>query len=222
MMSADNWIVTASLIAFWLLYFAVHSLLASLWLKQKVAVHFPNFMPAYRLAFNVTAVVLLLPIAWIMLAHSWPQVWQWNGGGKIVANGLAVFAVVGFVWSLKYYDMQEFIGLSQWRGHVTAVEEQEHLKISPLHRFVRHPWYFFALVIVWSRDMDVAQFISSVMVSIYFLVGSRFEERKLLTYYGERYRQYMGRVPGLLLWPGRVLSVKEARELEPSSQSHQP
>lgn len=198
----------------WLLYFLVHSLLASLWVKQKVAARWPRFMPSYRLMFNAIAVLLLLPIFWVMEIYTWPQVWQWHGAARMLVNALALMAMFGFVWSLRYYDMQEFIGMRQWRGKIIAVAEQEHLKISPLHRFVRHPWYFFAMVILWTRDMNLAQLILNVMVSLYFFVGSRFEERKLLAYSGERYRQYMQRVPGLFPWPGRVLSAKEARELE--------
>lgn len=213
-MTPDTWLNTLTLLAAWLLYFVVHSLLASLKVKQWVAAHWPGFMPAYRLVFNALAIFLLLPIVWIMAAHVWPVVWQWQGAMRVVSTTLTILAALGFVWSLQYYDMQEFLGIRQWRGQVTTVEEQEHLKISPLHRFVRHPWYFFAMVLLWSRDMNLAQFITSVAVSIYFTIGSRMEEKKLLVYYGERYRRYMQRVPGLFPLPGRVLSVTEAAALE--------
>ena len=205
---------TVSLLVAWLLYFVVHSLLASLWVKQRVAARWPNLMPAYRLAFNALALALLVPIAWIMLAHTWPLVWQWHGAARVVSNTLAILAALGFIWSLKYYDLQEFFGIRQWRGQVTQITEQEHLKISPLHRFVRHPWYFFAMVLLWSRDMDLAQLITSVMLSLYFTIGSRMEEKKLLVYYGERYQRYMQCVPGLFPLPARVLSAAAAAALE--------
>ena len=205
---------TATLLVAWLLYFVAHSLLASLWVKQRVAARWPNLMPAYRLVFNALAIALLVPIAWIMLVHTWPLVWQWHGAARVVSNVLAVLAALGFIWSLKYYDLQEFFGIRQWRGQITQITEQEHLKISPLHRFVRHPWYFFAMVLLWSRDMDLAQLITSVMLSIYFIIGSRMEEKKLLVYYGERYQRYQQRVPGLFPLPGRVLSAAEAAALE--------
>lgn len=213
-MLPDIWLNTHVLLAAWLLYFVVHSLLASLWVKRWVAARWPDFMPGYRLAFNALAIVLLLPIVWIMAAHAWPVVWQWQGAARLVSNTVALLAALGFVWSLKYYDMQEFLGIRQWRGHVMSVAEQEHLKISPLHRFVRHPWYFFAMVLLWSRDMNLAQLITSLAASFYFTIGSRMEEKKLLVYYGERYRRYMQRVPGLFPLPGRVLSAREAAALE--------
>jgi protein-S-isoprenylcysteine O-methyltransferase Ste14 len=204
---------TLLFLAAWLAYFIVHSLLASLAVKKWIAARWPDFMPAYRLAFNMIALVLLLPILWLMVALSWPTLWQWQGTSKWIANGLSVLAVLGFVWSLRYYDMQEFLGLKQWRGHVTTAEDQESFQLSPLHRFVRHPWYFFAIILLWARDMNTAQFLTSVMASLYFTIGARLEERKLLVYHGERYRRYMERVPGLFPLPWKCLSATEAKKL---------
>ena len=212
-MPTDTWFNTLTLVAAWLFYFVVHSVLASLAVKKRVAARWPGFMPAYRLAFNALAVVLLLPIVWIMAAHTWPPLWQWQGVGKVATNTLSVLALAGFAWSLKYYDLQEFLGLRQWRGHIAAPEDQEHLQISTLHRFVRHPWYFFALVLLWSRDLDTAQFVTNVMASAYLVIGARLEERKLLVYHGERYRRYMERVPGLLPLPWKFIDAAEAKRL---------
>ena len=44
----------------WLAYFAIHSQLASLAVKHFVAARWSAWMPAYRLVFNLVAVVLLL------------------------------------------------------------------------------------------------------------------------------------------------------------------
>lgn len=201
-MTTNSWFV---LLASWVAYFVVHSALASLTVKRLVAAHWLGFMPAYRLAFNILGVVLLLPILWQITAQSWPVVWQWHGIGKWIANSLSMLALLGFIWSLKYYDMQEFLGLRQWRGHIKAPEDQEHFVISPLHRFVRHPWYFFAMVLLWARDMNAAQLLSTVLATTYFTLGSRLEEKKLLVYHGEAYRRYMEKVPGLFPLPWKYL-----------------
>jgi protein-S-isoprenylcysteine O-methyltransferase Ste14 len=212
-MPTDTWFNTLTLVAAWLFYFVVHSVLASLAVKKRVAARWPGFMPAYRLVFNALALALLLPIVWVMAGNTWPPVWQWHGVGKVAANTLSVLALLGFFWSLKAYDLQEFLGLRQWRGHVTAPEDQEHLQISNMHRFVRHPWYCFALVLLWTRDMNAAQLVTSVMASAYFAIGARLEERKLLVYYGERYRRYMERVPGLFPLPWKFINAAEAKKL---------
>jgi hypothetical protein len=201
------------LIGVWLLYFLVHSLLASLWLKRLVARRWPDWMPAYRLLFNLQSLLLLLPPLYLTYAWKGPFLWQWQGWGWWLANGLALIAAGLFLWSAGYYDSGEFLGLKQWREQEKRVEDQEGFHISPLHRFVRHPWYSLGLVLVWTRDMNVAFLLTGSLITLYLVVGSRLEERKLLEYQGKRYQRYRERVPGLIPVPWRYLTPKEAEEL---------
>lgn len=213
-MTESIWQDLALLQLCWLGYFALHSILASLGVKHKVAALRPEWMPAYRLAFNTLAVMLLLPILWLMFRTPGPTLWRWDGAAAWLANGVAFLACLGFFLSLKYYDTQEFLGLRQMRAHTKSVEDQEHFHLSPFHRFVRHPWYLFGLILIWTRDMNASFFLSSVMMTLYFMLGSWLEEKKLLVYHGEVYRRYMARVPGLVPLPWKFLNQAEAAELE--------
>ncbi|MFN3397504.1 MAG: methyltransferase family protein, partial [Sulfurimicrobium sp.] len=151
-----------------------------------------------------------------------PALWRWDGAAAWLANGLALAALLGFLRTLKFYDMQEFLGLRQWQRHTRRVEDLEHFHLSPFHRFVRHPWYSFGLVLIWTRDMNLAFFVSSVMMTLYFVIGSYLEEKKLLVYHGEVYQRYMARVPGLLPLPWKSLSAAEAAELVKKSAVNPP
>jgi protein-S-isoprenylcysteine O-methyltransferase Ste14 len=187
--------------------------LASLAVKRRVAAVWPNLMPYYRLVFNTLALLLILPILWLTYHDPEPMLWRWQGITAWLANGLALAAIFGFWLSLKSYDMQEFFGLRQLQLHVRRVEDQEHFHLSPFHRHVRHPWYFFALVVIWTRDMSATTLLSSVFITLYFFVGSRLEEKKLLVYHGDTYRRYMAHVPGLIPLPRKSLTAEEAEAL---------
>jgi protein-S-isoprenylcysteine O-methyltransferase Ste14 len=202
----------------WSGYFALHSLLASLAVKRRVAGRFPDAMPYYRLTYNTLAVLLLLPILWLGYRNPGATLWQWQGATVWLANGLALAALGCFWLSLKSYDMQEFLGFRQLRYQVRKVEDQEHFHLSPFHRHVRHPWYFFALILIWTRDMSESTLLSSVMMTLYFIVGSRLEEKKLLDYHGDVYRRYMARVPGLFPLPWKFMSKADARALSAASE----
>lgn len=204
---------TATLVALWAAYAGLHSLLASLSAKRWVALHWPAAMPAYRLAFNLLALLLLAPPLWLTFAWGGAPLWQWQGGWAWVANGLALAALAAFVGSLRYYDMSEFSGGAQWRTRAPSVDAHSSFRISPLHRYVRHPWYALGLVILWTRDMDEARLVSTVCVSLYLWLGSMLEERKLLQFHGEAYARYRQRVAALVPLPGRILSAAEADEL---------
>lgn len=212
-MTDSVWHDLALLLCYWLAYFLLHSILASLGVKRLLAATRPALMPGYRLAFNILSLLLILPILWHIFQHPGPMLWRWQGASAWLANGIALLACLGFVRSLKYYDTQEFLGLRQLRAHTRSVEDQEHFHLSPFHRYVRHPWYFFGLVLIWTRDMNTAMLLSGAMMTLYFIIGSRLEEKKLLVYHGEIYRRYMERVPGLFPLPWKMLSTEEADAL---------
>jgi protein-S-isoprenylcysteine O-methyltransferase Ste14 len=201
------------LAALWAGYFVLHSLAASLWAKRTVAARRPSWMPAYRLAFNALAVLLILPPLFLTLAWEGPLLWRWSGAWRWLGDGLAALAVLGFAGSLRVYDSGEFLGLRQWRRGERRVEDLERFHISPLHRFVRHPWYSLGLVILWTRDMDAARLLAAGMATGYVLVGMYLEERKLIVYHGDRYRDYRRRVPALVPLPWRWLDRDEAARL---------
>lgn len=212
-MTESTWQDMTLLLLCWLGYFVLHSTLASLRVKHWIAALRPGLMPTYRLTFNTLSVLLLLPILWLMYRTPGPTLWRWDGAAAWLANGMALAALLGFQRTLKDYDMREFLGLRQWQLHSRRVEDQEHFHLSPIHRFVRHPWYFFGLILIWTRDMNASFLLSSVMMTLYFMIGSRLEEKKLLVYHGAVYRRYMARVPALLPLPWKTLSAEEAAEL---------
>ncbi|WP_257309831.1 methyltransferase family protein [Geothrix fuzhouensis] len=198
----------------WVAFAAVHSSLASLGLKRVTALHCPRLVPAYRLFYNLVAGLTLLPILWLLAYRPGPWLWRWTGPAAWVMNGLALVAAGVLVFGPAGYDLKEFLGWRQIRMGRESAEDLEPLRISSLHRFVRHPWYSLSLVILWTRDMNTARLVSAGWITVYFIAGSWLEERKLLARFGAAYRDYMAQVPGLLPRPWRILSREDARRLE--------
>jgi len=197
----------------WLVYFIIHSFIASLGLKGWVAKHHTSWMPSYRLGFNLLAVLLLLGPLWLLHTFQGDPLWQWQGYEKVIANTLRFGAIAGFIWTLRYYDSSEILGTRQLLQKETSVEDQERFHLSPMHRYVRHPWYFLGMVYLWAGDMEPAWLVSCIMLSLYFIIGSRIEERKLRIYHGDIYKRYAEAVPGLVPLPWRYLSIKQASDL---------
>ncbi len=201
------------LVICWIVYFTIHSVLAGITVKRWVARRVPHFMPFYRLSYNAIALVLLVVPVTLMYQINGENWWRWTGAMWWIANGTSLLAFAAFVWSLRYYDGQSFIGWRQLRHGISRAEDPGPLQLSPFHRVVRHPWYFLVLVILWTRDMNTPFLLSAVAATSYLWVGSRLEERKLVYYYGEAYREYRQRVPGLMPLPGRTISAKDAARL---------
>ena len=201
----------ALLTLLWTGYSAIHSLMASLWVKQWVGNRSPTVERHYRLIFVILSVALLIPPVWLMFFLAGEPLWEWQGAWSWAANLLALAALMGFWHSTRIYDMRAFLGLRP------AAAGQTSLRLSPVHRFVRHPWYLYALIILWTREMDSAQLVSAVCITLYFWIGARLEDRKLEVEYGAPYRLYRARVPGFLPRPWRYITACEARELVAAS-----
>jgi len=197
----------------WFAYALLHSLLATLRVKSWVTQRLPALAPVYRLTFNVLAVMLLLPLAWATYAIPGEWLWRWTGAWAWLANGLAVAALAGFWFSTGSYDMGEFLGLRAWREKRLDAVEHDGFRISTLHRYVRHPWYALALLLIWTRDMNAPLLVSTCAITLYLIIGSRFEEQKLVAHFGDAYRDYCRKVPGLIPLPWKRLSQAEADAL---------
>jgi len=207
------------LIILWLAYFTIHSILASASFKQFVSMRLPGLVPAYRLIFNILATILLLPPLYLIVMYPGELLWQWSGGWQYLAYFLAAAALAGFFWTLRYYDSSEFLGTRQIQDNRKDLFGQEQLQLSPMHRYVRHPWYALALVILWTRDMHESLLISAVLITLYLFLGSYLEERKLIASHGDQYIRYRQHVAGLIPLPWRVLSKHEAEALMQSKEN---
>jgi protein-S-isoprenylcysteine O-methyltransferase Ste14 len=197
----------------WMFYGFLHSLLASHACKTAFRHRFPDAFRFYRLGYNLLAVLLLLPPLWLLFAYQGEPLWRWPPLLRWAADFAALAAIAGFLWTTRSYDTGEFLGFRQVSENRPAVDEQQPMSLSVAHRFVRHPWYFFFFFLVWTREMNAALLLSALILTLYVLIGSRQEEKKLLACYGTQYRSYQAAVPGLIPRPWRYLSKRKADEI---------
>ncbi len=191
--------------AAWLAFGALHSLLAALPVKRRLA---PWFGAWYRLAYNLFAAVSFAGV-WLLgraLLGGQPA-FGWTAGGEwalLAVQGLGVAILAG---GLRGYDLGRFGGLRQIRNHHAgrSEPEDETLRLDGLHRYVRHPLYLGALLFLWGGATDPLGLATAAWATLYLGIGTVFEERKLLQIYGSAYAEYRVRVPALVPWRGRAL-----------------
>ncbi len=67
------------------------------------------------------------------------------------------------------------------------------------YKYVRHPLYFSFLMIFWFAPvMTLGHLVFSAGMTTYIFIGIYHEEKDLIRYYGERYREYRRRVPKII------------------------
>lgn len=201
----------------WVSFGAGHSLLAApagrYWLTTR-------FGPAHRLAYNAVALIhvtAVWAVGWRTLGPASPSftlpvslIW--------VQHGLFVVGVGALVLSLRSYDIGRLLGTAQVRAARTdtGLPEDEPLRLDGPHRWVRHPLYLAGFMILWGRAVDPFGLATAVWGSAYLVVGTVFEERKLLRLYGAAYADYRRCVPMFLPWKGRAWPPDAARPPAPA------
>jgi len=104
--------------------------------------------------------------------------------------------------SLLQIDFGQFLGLTQlmayFKGQPLPLAD-EPLQFNGVYRLVRHPLYVFSLLVIWPMSpMSESLLAFNVCTTIYFVVGSILEERKLIAIYGEKYRAYQQLTPAFI------------------------
>ena len=188
----------------WLSFGLVHSLLASN--SAKRLLH-PLFGRAYRLSYNLFSalhigLILIGGQLWLAQNSVSFNLATWLDILIMVCRG---FGAVVIVAALTQYDLGLFGGLTQLRRSEDAIEDEEPLHLAGMHRFVRHPIYLGAYLYLWGGVSGEFGLQTALYGSIYLLIGTWFEERKLIAQYGQSYIDYRNRVPSIIPFRGRVL-----------------
>ncbi len=104
--------------------------------------------------------------------------------------------------ALLGYDRGRFLGATQLRQPDAAQDED--LRIGGLHRYVRHPLYSGLFLVLWGHAQSEFALTTVIWASVYLLIGTYFEERRLLDRYGDAYRSYSAVTPAYIPWRGRA------------------
>lgn len=189
----------------WVSFGLAHSLLARQDIQDRL---YPLFGAWYRLAYNVFALTHfagVIAVGHWAIGHSgtlglpgWAQLllWMLHGAGWIILLSAG-----------RGYDLGRFSGLTQIRlaRAGQAPQEQEPLHLDGFHRWIRHPLYAGAYLILWGAAQTPLGVATALWGSIYLVIGTYFEERKLLRIYGAAYADYKRQVPAVVPWRGRAI-----------------
>jgi methanethiol S-methyltransferase len=178
----------------------LHSWLAAFSTKSLAVSIFGNGIRRYyRLLFIGIAVLTLLPI--LAMAALFPSriVWTIPVPWLYLTLTIQGLALLGLVITVLQVDTMAFIGLSQL--HHPDAEHKGEFVTSGFYRWVRHPLYFFSLILFWLYPLMTNVSLAFVIASsLYFVIGTLPEEQKLVEIFGESYRQYQQEVPRILPW----------------------
>ena len=198
------------------LFAFLHSFLASFKIKSILAKRIGSAMAFYRLAYNIISLWLF----WYLyenLPRPDAELFELKYPWDIIILIPQFLSLAGIIWTFRYFSLAEFLGISQikrWMGgnftsgweegmqdernSKDVFDEKLTLKIEGPYKVVRHPLYLFTIIFLILRPtMDLFYLVFLIFLIAYFYIGSFYEERKLVSAFGDQYRKYQESVPRL-------------------------
>ena len=191
-MGIDGAVVLA---AGWLIYCFLHSFLATEWAQSHIHKIAPPLGQRYRLYYNIFAVVTLIPVVYVEKSLGQGDYFDW---GKLETLRAILFyvALILFIYCMRVYDWKEFIGLKAYGPEDKAPVLYQDGALG----IVRHPLYALAFPLLWTRPLTEAAIATNFVLTIYLIIGTRLEEKKLVILFGEQYEEYQQKVPAFIPW----------------------
>ncbi|MEM6379139.1 MAG: methanethiol S-methyltransferase [Bacteroidota bacterium] len=188
-------VINLSLIA---LFGLQHSIMARSWFKKR-------WTKIIHPAIERSTFVLLSSVALVLLFYFWQPmggiVWQIEHPflvGALWATFAFGYALVfASSFAINHFDL---FGLRQvWFYFRNKHYEELKFRVPLLYRFVRHPLYLGVLIAFWSAGtMSYTRLFFAVFFTVYTLRAITWEEKDLITHFGETYRKYKKQVPKII------------------------
>jgi protein-S-isoprenylcysteine O-methyltransferase Ste14 len=104
-----------------------------------------------------------------------------------------------FAWAFFFsYDVLSFFGIRQILNFRKKNNSSKEIKKKGVLGIIRHPMYFALIIYLWCRIFTVADLVVNTLLTIYIIIGTFLEEKKLVLEFGDSYIKYQQEVPMLI------------------------
>jgi protein-S-isoprenylcysteine O-methyltransferase Ste14 len=194
-----------------LVFFVQHSVMIRRSVRRRLAGVVPTAY--YGVAFAIASGITLL--AFLLL-------WQESGHTVVTLRGpmrigvriVALLSIAGLVWGVLALGAFDAFGTRALKAAANGNESSpSQFMIRGPYRYVRHPLYFFTLMLIWtSPDVTAERLLFNVLWTAWVIIGTLLEERDLVAEFGGEFREYQRRVPMLVPWRllARFVGVRAA------------
>ncbi len=169
-----------------LVFAAIHSLLAVPGIKERIAALLGRWDRWYRLGYNILSIALF---AWMMSAWRNPPVLYFIPGiWGLLCYLFQIAAAVALCRCAAQLDIKAFLGISPPKDST--------LFQGGCYGAVRHPQYSMAIVFLMLNPVMTGRWlVLTILAIVYFVIGAWLEEERMLKEFGDEYRRYRNRVP---------------------------
>jgi methanethiol S-methyltransferase len=171
-----------------LLFFLQHSGMVRSSFRTRLASFLPN---AYHPSLYAIASGIVLIAVTLLWSESQTPMYHLEGMLRFMARALTLCAITGFWWSVRSLERFDGLGLVAIRRRIRGKSTHPpNFILRGSYLWVRHPLYFFSMVLIWSNpDVTSDRLLFNMFWSVWIVLGAYLEEKDLVAQFGDSYRQ---------------------------------
>ncbi|WND01810.1 DUF1295 domain-containing protein [Temperatibacter marinus] len=174
-----------------------HSLMARLGFKNIVTKYIPKESERSFYVLTTCGYLIWLYLSWYPLSD---DIWHLDGLFHGLITALFLGGALVALWSTFLINHFQLFGISQaWHAFKGTQPLADCFQEKALYKYSRHPLYLGMLTTFWFvPTMTTGHLLFSAIWTAYIFIGIGYEERDLMHSLGDKYREYMMRVPQLI------------------------
>lgn len=180
-------------------FFLQHSVMIRAGFRRKLTAIVPRrFLGIFYTAASGVALLALV----LLWQNTGNAAWSLQGISRWTARGFFGLSLAGLLWGYLALRSVDLFGMRPILAPVdTADPPRAPFTVRGPYRFVRHPLYFFVLILIWScPDVTTDRLLLNVLFTVWMVVGTILEERDLVLEFNDSYPDYQRQVPMLIPW----------------------
>lgn len=192
----------------WTGYVALHSYLISTGFTNFMIRLLKEYYAFYRLFYILISLFLLIPLLNYSGQIDDKVIITYESPFSVIRYILTGATLLLFFYAFFFnYDSLSFFGIRQimhFRKEV-KLNPSETIKKNGLLGIMRHPMYFALIIYLWCQTFRMIDIYVNALLTVYVIIGTILEEKKLVMEFGDVYIKYQKEVPMLIPFTKRRL-----------------
>jgi methanethiol S-methyltransferase len=194
----------------WTAYCILHSYLISIRFTKYVERLLKKYYAWYRLFYVLLSFLLLVPLIRYNSHLDNEIIISWVSPWSEIRIILMWGSLLMFFWAFFFnYDSLSFFGIRQIInfGKTKNINPSNEIKKNGLLGIIRHPMYLCLIIYLWCQTFRLVDIIVNLILTVYVIIGTIIEEKKLVLEFGDHYVKYQQEVPMLIPFTKKLKSV---------------
>lgn len=179
------------------IFFFQHSIMIRMTVRDKISKYIgaEYYSAFYSIVSGIVLIIIIL-----LWQKSSEKIFAAEGIFYWILHALFFISLAGFYWGITSLRSFDPFGVNEIKRKIyNKLPKHMPLSVNGAYKWMRHPLYFFMLMMIWaSPKLTADRLVFNILWSAWIFIGAMFEERDLISEFGDQYREYQKKVPMII------------------------